>query len=275
MTAVEPVAAARRPGAGSARRRARRAAVLLLPGPQRGGEPRAARRRGARRACRRSPGRSRSSSSTTARATRRRPSPTGSPPSIRASSVPSTTRRTSATGRRSGPASGRPATTSWRSPTGTASSRWPTSAGSRRGWPRATSPTSSSGYRIKRADPLVRTLYARAYRLANRIFFGLRVRDVDCACKLVPAPGARRAAGRVGRGVLLGRAADQAPGERPHRRRGGRAALPADRRLGDRAPGRRSSSGPCATSGSSACACGRTATGALRRGAPMVDEARG
>jgi glycosyltransferase involved in cell wall biosynthesis len=40
------------------------------------------------------------------------------------------------------------------------------------------------GYRIKRADPLARTLYARAYRLANRIFFGLRVRDVDCACKL-------------------------------------------------------------------------------------------
>ncbi len=40
------------------------------------------------------------------------------------------------------------------------------------------------GYRIKRADPLVRTVYARAYRLANRIFFGLRVADVDCACKL-------------------------------------------------------------------------------------------
>jgi glycosyltransferase involved in cell wall biosynthesis len=40
------------------------------------------------------------------------------------------------------------------------------------------------GFRIKRADPLVRTLYARAYRLANRIFFGLRVNDVDCACKL-------------------------------------------------------------------------------------------
>jgi glycosyltransferase involved in cell wall biosynthesis len=40
------------------------------------------------------------------------------------------------------------------------------------------------GYRIKRADPLVRTVYARAYRLANRIFFGLKVRDVDCACKL-------------------------------------------------------------------------------------------
>ena len=41
-----------------------------------------------------------------------------------------------------------------------------------------------AGYRIRRADPLVRSVYARLYRLANRIFFGLRVRDVDCACKL-------------------------------------------------------------------------------------------
>jgi glycosyltransferase involved in cell wall biosynthesis len=40
------------------------------------------------------------------------------------------------------------------------------------------------GYRIQRADPLIRTLYARAYRLANRIFFGLEVTDVDCAAKL-------------------------------------------------------------------------------------------
>ena len=40
------------------------------------------------------------------------------------------------------------------------------------------------GYRIKRADPLVRTVYARVYRLANLLFFGLRARDVDCACKL-------------------------------------------------------------------------------------------
>ena len=45
-------------------------------------------------------------------------------------------------------------------------------------------PDAAVGYRIKRADPLVRTLYARAYRLANRLFFGLRVTDVDCACKL-------------------------------------------------------------------------------------------
>ncbi|CAN5743139.1 hypothetical protein BH24CHL6_BH24CHL6_06040 [soil metagenome] len=40
------------------------------------------------------------------------------------------------------------------------------------------------GYRLKRADPFVRLLYARAYRLCLRIFFGLRVRDPDCACKL-------------------------------------------------------------------------------------------
>jgi glycosyltransferase involved in cell wall biosynthesis len=40
------------------------------------------------------------------------------------------------------------------------------------------------GYRIKRADPLIRTIYAKIYRLANRVWFGLSVRDVDCACKL-------------------------------------------------------------------------------------------
>jgi glycosyltransferase involved in cell wall biosynthesis len=40
------------------------------------------------------------------------------------------------------------------------------------------------GYRIKRADPFIRIAYARTYKLANRIFFGLRVRDVDCAAKV-------------------------------------------------------------------------------------------
>lgn len=48
----------------------------------------------------------------------------------------------------------------------------------------ADAPDVVAGFRIKRADPLVRTLYARAYRLANRVLFGLRVTDVDCACKL-------------------------------------------------------------------------------------------
>jgi glycosyltransferase involved in cell wall biosynthesis len=40
------------------------------------------------------------------------------------------------------------------------------------------------GYRIKRADPFIRIAYARTYKLANRIFFGLTVKDVDCAAKL-------------------------------------------------------------------------------------------
>ncbi len=40
------------------------------------------------------------------------------------------------------------------------------------------------GYRLKRADPPIRRWYARIYRLSNRIFFGVRVRDIDCACKL-------------------------------------------------------------------------------------------
>jgi glycosyltransferase involved in cell wall biosynthesis len=40
------------------------------------------------------------------------------------------------------------------------------------------------GYRIKRADPFIRIAYARTYKLANRLFFGLNVTDVDCACKL-------------------------------------------------------------------------------------------
>src|SRR5665647_507860 len=45
-------------------------------------------------------------------------------------------------------------------------------------------PDAVVGYRIRRADPPIRTIYARLYRLANRTWFGLRVRDVDCACKL-------------------------------------------------------------------------------------------
>ena len=49
----------------------------------------------------------------------------------------------------------------------------------------ADTPDVVAGFRIRRADPPIRTLYARLYRLANRIFFGVRVRDIDCACKLV------------------------------------------------------------------------------------------
>jgi len=45
-------------------------------------------------------------------------------------------------------------------------------------------PDAIVGFRIRRADPVIRTVYAGLYKLANRILFGLQVRDVDCACKL-------------------------------------------------------------------------------------------
>ena len=40
------------------------------------------------------------------------------------------------------------------------------------------------GYRVRRADPFVRRLYAGIYRIALRLFFGLALRDVDCAAKI-------------------------------------------------------------------------------------------
>ncbi|MGZ3641534.1 MAG: glycosyltransferase family 2 protein [Candidatus Limnocylindrales bacterium] len=40
------------------------------------------------------------------------------------------------------------------------------------------------GYRLQRADARLRLAYAGAYRACLRIFFGLDLRDVDCACKL-------------------------------------------------------------------------------------------
>lgn len=49
-------------------------------------------------------------------------------------------------------------------------------------------PDAVVGYRLRRADPPVRIAYARTYRLANRLLFGLRIRDVDCACKVFRRP---------------------------------------------------------------------------------------
>jgi glycosyltransferase involved in cell wall biosynthesis len=40
------------------------------------------------------------------------------------------------------------------------------------------------GYRLERADPTIRKLYARFYRFALRVWFGLKVKDPDCALKL-------------------------------------------------------------------------------------------
>ena len=82
------------------------------------------------------------------------------------------------------------------------------------------------GYRIKRADPVIRTVYARLYKLANRVWFGLRVRDVDCACKLFRRTGAPGHPRGVGWRVLLGGAAHQAARRGAARGRGGGPALP-------------------------------------------------
>lgn len=40
------------------------------------------------------------------------------------------------------------------------------------------------GYRAKRRDPFMRLLNAKGWNLLNRLLFGLKVRDIDCAFKL-------------------------------------------------------------------------------------------
>ena len=46
------------------------------------------------------------------------------------------------------------------------------------------SPDAVAGYRLARADPAIRLIYARFYRFALRVWFRLRLHDVDCACKV-------------------------------------------------------------------------------------------
>lgn len=41
-----------------------------------------------------------------------------------------------------------------------------------------------AGYRIRRQDPPIRLLYAGIFNLCVRIFFGVRLRDIDCAFKV-------------------------------------------------------------------------------------------
>ena len=86
------------------------------------------------------------------------------------------------------------------------------------------------GYRIQRADPLVRTVYARLYRLANRIFFGLKVKDVDCACKLFRRAALEGLAVESGGAFFSAELLIKLRARRPADRRGGRSALPAHRR---------------------------------------------
>ena len=186
----QPVAR-RRATRGRARDRARPAPVVLLPGPQRGGQPRGAHRGGPgdaaglaetfeiiavddgsrdahtgdrRRAGRGAP----------------RPRPRRPPPDE------PRLRRRAPLGLR-----GPRATSSSPSPTATASSSVADLGRLTERLAGRDQPDVVVGFRIKRADPLVRTAYARLYRLANRIFFGLQVTRRRLRLQAVPARGAR------------------------------------------------------------------------------------
>jgi glycosyltransferase involved in cell wall biosynthesis len=52
-------------------------------------------------------------------------------------------------------------------------------------WPLLAEADVVVGYRIRRADPWHRLFIARVYHLVLRLLFGLRLRDVDCAFKLM------------------------------------------------------------------------------------------
>jgi len=52
-------------------------------------------------------------------------------------------------------------------------------------WPRLSDADVVAGYRIKRADPPHRLFIAWVYKVVLRLLFGLRMRDVDCAFKLL------------------------------------------------------------------------------------------
>ena len=116
----------------------------------------------------------------------------------------------------------------------TASSRWLISAACSIAWPRPTARTWSLGYRLKRADPFIRTAYARAYRLALQHLLSARCSRRRLCLQALQArePGGHPP--RIGRRVHVRRAADQAQAARPTDRRGRRAALPAHGRVGHR-----------------------------------------
>lgn len=46
--------------------------------------------------------------------------------------------------------------------------------------------TLALGFRIKRADPWIRSVNARLYKGLIRLLFGLKVQDIGCAFKLIP-----------------------------------------------------------------------------------------
>ena len=117
------------------------------------------------------------------------------------------------------------------------------------------------GYRIKRADPVIRVVYARTYKLANRIFFGLKVKDVDCACKLFRREALEGVRVESGGAFFSAELLIKVQAAGPHRGPGRHPALPADGGLADR----RQAVGDLARRqgllGPAAAACGRTGSG--------------
>ena len=79
------------------------------------------------------------------------------------------------------------------------------------------------GYRIKRADPVIRVVYARTLQARQPDLLRPQGQGRRLRVQAVPPRGARGRAGRVRRRVLLGRAADQGPGRRAVRRAGRRS----------------------------------------------------
>lgn len=90
------------------------------------------------------------------------------------------------------------------------------------------------GFRIKRADPLMRSVQARVYGFALDVVFRLGVRDVDCAMKLFRTSSPRRRPRRQRWNILQRRDTDPFPRGRSPLARGAGAALSAHRRISDR-----------------------------------------
>ena len=185
------------------------------------------------RRCRPSPRRSRSSPSTTARRTGRRRSPTTWRRATRTSSGSSTTRRTTATARPCAPGS-RPRR--YELIAFTDGDRQFKVADIGRLTARlaeADRPDVVVGFRIKRADPLVRTALRPGLPAGQPALLRAPGHRRRLRLQALPARGARGHPRRVGRRVLLGGAAHQAARRRTKRRRGRRPALPTDGGLGD------------------------------------------
>ena len=232
----------------------------FFPGPQRGGQPRGAGRRGARGPARdRRPVRDH-------RRRRRLEGPDGRDrrparrraPGRRAGRPPRgepRLRRRAAVGLR-GVALRAPRVHRRRPPVPRRRPR-PADGPARRGGPARTSSSATGSSAPTRS---IRIVYARTYKLANRIFFGLKVRDVDCACKLfrrealegvrVESGGAFFSAELLIKVQAAGRSVAQVG--IPHY----------PRTAGSPTGAKPSVSGARSrTSGACACGCGRTASG--------------